>query len=175
MNCSNCGEEILEGAKFCIICGKTVTQIKKCINCGIELEKTETDNIPIINGKYFVYIGERISESNYKNLPNLYRNLIPFLQENPKYKLVLIGNKLDKYEEDLFKNSGIIDQIIVHNLYKSGVNMNNLNKYILWIKTNHESKIVNIYIKIKGSYMRDSNGFPVLNKRGTDIITLDKL
>lgn len=87
----------------------------KIINCGIELEKTETDNIPIINGKYFVYIGERISESNYKNLPNLYRNLIPFLQENPKYKLVLIGNKLDKYEEDLFKNSGIIDQIIVHN------------------------------------------------------------
>ena len=66
-------------------------------------------------------------------------------------------------------------QIIVHNLYKSGVNANNLNKYILWTKTNHESKIVNIYIKIKGSYMRDSNGFPILNKRGTDLITLDKI
>ena len=66
-------------------------------------------------------------------------------------------------------------QIIVHNLYKSGVNANNLNKYILWTKTNHESKIVNIYIKIRGSYMRDSNGFPVLNKRGTDLITLDKI
>lgn len=66
-------------------------------------------------------------------------------------------------------------QIIVHNLYKSGVNSNNLNKYILWSKTNHKSKIVNIYIKIRGSYMRSGDGFPIMNKRGTDIITLDKI
>lgn len=64
-------------------------------------------------------------------------------------------------------------QIIVHNLYKSGVNANNLNKYELWTKTNHDSKIVNIYIKIRGAYM--GGGFPVMNKRGTDIITLDKI
>lgn len=66
-------------------------------------------------------------------------------------------------------------QVIVHNIYKSGVNPNNLNKYILWSKTNHKSKIVNIYIKIRGSHMTSGDGFPVTNKRGTDIITLDKI
>lgn len=64
-------------------------------------------------------------------------------------------------------------QVIVHNICKSGVNSKNLNKYELWTKHNHKSKIVNIYIKLHGSFLHD--GFPIMNKRGTNLITLDKI
>jgi hypothetical protein len=67
-------------------------------------------------------------------------------------------------------------QVIVHNIYKSGVNSKNLNKYELWAKHNHKEKITNIYIKLHGSFLHDGHdGFPIMNKRGTNLITLDKI
>lgn len=37
MKCSNCGEEIPAGSKFCQECGTPVPQVKTCIACGAEL------------------------------------------------------------------------------------------------------------------------------------------
>jgi len=37
MICSNCGNEVQDGMKFCGECGTPVPQTKKCINCGLEL------------------------------------------------------------------------------------------------------------------------------------------
>ena len=40
MICSNCGETVRDGAKFCENCGTPVPQVKKCISCGAELMLT---------------------------------------------------------------------------------------------------------------------------------------
>ena len=34
MNCSVCGNEILDGARFCVKCGAEVTKEIFCIHCG---------------------------------------------------------------------------------------------------------------------------------------------
>lgn len=96
---------------------------------------------------------------NFRDL--LRSSIVNYYKEYMKEDLLFL--RVDEY------------QVIVHNIYKSGVNPNNLNNYILWSKTNHKSKIVNIYIKFKGSHSYMEEGFPVTNKRGTDIITLDKI
>ena len=47
VNCQNCGEEVVEGAKFCKNCGSEIvveqaneTDTKFCSNCGFEMPKT---------------------------------------------------------------------------------------------------------------------------------------
>ncbi|WP_405297345.1 zinc ribbon domain-containing protein, partial [Methanobrevibacter sp.] len=46
VNCQNCGEEVVEGAKFCKNCGAEIvveeaseTGTKFCSNCGFEMPK----------------------------------------------------------------------------------------------------------------------------------------